>query len=195
VGNGFSIFDAAGISDSGDRFLSTGRDLSSAFRKSGMCDKVLEPMPDAISSATTSDERTMAVLAHVLQLVGGWIAPLVIFFVKRQSRFVSFHALQVLLFEGVCLFLTMTVIGGAMLAMVFGVFSGTWPSQHGSSVPPAMMFLLFAFIWLGVAGLWLVRLLLAIIYGIKAGRGEWAEYPLLGRLARHILNLPPEVRA
>jgi uncharacterized membrane protein len=47
----------------------------------------------------TQDERTMAVLAHALQLVGGWIAPLVIFFVKRQSRFVSFHALQVLFLQ------------------------------------------------------------------------------------------------
>ena len=41
------------------------------------------------------------------KLVGGWIAPLVIFLVKRQSRFVSFHALQVLLFEGVVILLTM----------------------------------------------------------------------------------------
>ena len=49
----------------------------------------------------------MAVLAHVLQLIGGWIAPLVIFLVKRQSRFISFHALQVLLFEGVVIILTM----------------------------------------------------------------------------------------
>jgi len=52
----------------------------------------------------------MAVLCHVLQLIGGWIEPLVIFFVKRQSRFVTFHALQVLLFQGLCLFLEMFVM-------------------------------------------------------------------------------------
>jgi len=45
------------------------------------------------------DERTMALLAHVLQLVGWWIPPLVIFLVKRDSRFVSFHALQPLLLQ------------------------------------------------------------------------------------------------
>jgi hypothetical protein len=39
-------------------------------------------------AVTTDNERTMAVLAHVLQLVGGWIAPLIIFFIKRESRFV-----------------------------------------------------------------------------------------------------------
>ena len=41
----------------------------------------------------------MATLAHVLQLVGWWIAPLVIFLVKRESRFVKFHALQALLLQ------------------------------------------------------------------------------------------------
>jgi hypothetical protein len=41
----------------------------------------------------TQDERTMATLAHVLQMVGWWIAPLVIFLTHRKSRFVSFHAL------------------------------------------------------------------------------------------------------
>ena len=52
----------------------------------------------------------MAVLAHALQVVGGWIPPLVIFFVKRQSRFVSFHALQVLFLELVYLVITMSVV-------------------------------------------------------------------------------------
>jgi hypothetical protein len=32
---------------------------------------------------------------------------------------------------------------------------------------------------------------IAIVYGVKAGRGEWAEYPFLGRLARRILKLRP----
>jgi uncharacterized membrane protein len=41
----------------------------------------------------------MATLAHVLQLIGSWIAPLIIFLIRRQSRFVSFHALQALLLQ------------------------------------------------------------------------------------------------
>jgi uncharacterized membrane protein len=39
---------------------------------------------------------------------------------------------------------------------------------------------------------WVVVLILAIVYGIKAGRGEWAEYPVLGRLARKILKIGPD---
>jgi hypothetical protein len=38
-----------------------------------------------VELALTQDERTMGTLAHVLQLVGEWIAPLVICLVKRNS--------------------------------------------------------------------------------------------------------------
>src|SRR5262245_61665007 len=47
----------------------------------------------------TQDERTMATLAHALQIIGSWIAPLVIFLIRRESRFVAFHALQALLLQ------------------------------------------------------------------------------------------------
>jgi len=60
----------------------------------------------------TQDERTMALLAQVLQIVGWWIAPLVIFLIKRQSKFVSFHALQALLLQ----VLQMFVMGVGMAA-------------------------------------------------------------------------------
>jgi len=39
------------------------------------------------------DEKTFALLAHVLGF-SGFIAPLVFFLVKRDSKFVSFHALH-----------------------------------------------------------------------------------------------------
>jgi uncharacterized membrane protein len=41
----------------------------------------------------------------MLQIVGLWIAPLIIFVIKRESRFVSFHALQALLLQVLYLFL------------------------------------------------------------------------------------------
>jgi uncharacterized membrane protein len=141
-------------------------------------------------AATTSEERTMAVLAHILQLVGGWIAPLVIFFVKRQSRFVSFHALQVLLFEALCILFTMLVMGGVFAGILLGIAAGNLPAEHGSRLPP-LFFTFFVVFWLGFVLLWFLRLLLAIVYGVRAGRGEWAEYPVLGRLARKILNIGP----
>jgi len=148
-------------------------------------------LPSSGEVATTPDERTMAVLAHVLQLVGGWIAPLVIFFLKCQSRFISFHSLQVLLFEGVCMFFTMFVMGGFFLVMALSISLGRWNLEQNHAAPPALFFLFFGIFWLGFAALFVLRLVLAIVYGIKAGRGEWAEYPILGRLARRILRIGP----
>ncbi len=145
-----------------------------------------EPGIDGV--VPTQDERTMAVFAHVLQLFGGWIAPLVIFLVKRHSRFVSFHALQVLLFRGLYLIVSM-VVGAVCVAgfVAFAMQSQTTP--HG--VLPPMFPALFLVFWLYFIVVWLVVLALAVIYGIKAGQGLWAEYPVLGKLARRILNIGP----
>jgi uncharacterized membrane protein len=149
-------------------------------------------MPDAagaVEIVPTSDERTMATLAHVLQLVVGWIAPLVIFLVKRNSRFVSFHALQVLLLQALYFLLMMVVMGVFFVVVVFGI-AFHQPAVHSNSLPPGFI-ILFPVIWLAIMGWWVFILVVAIVYGIKAGRGECAEYPLLGRLARRILRIGP----
>jgi hypothetical protein len=38
-------------------------------------------------------------LAHALMISTWWIGPLIIFVIKRSSRFVSFHALQALFWQ------------------------------------------------------------------------------------------------
>src|ERR1035438_680339 len=81
------------------------------------------------------DERTMAILAHMLQIVGLWIAPLIIFVVRRESKFVSFHALQALLLQVVYLFLM-----GLGIVFWFGAIVLTTISAHANgdaSSPPA----------------------------------------------------------
>lgn len=137
----------------------------------------------------TQDERTMAVLAQVLQTVGSWIAPLIILVIKRESRFVSFHALQVLLLQ-IAYMMAMAVF----MVIGFGTFFLTIAHQTAShSPPPPTFFVLFPMIWLGFMGLWAGMLAIAVVYGIRAGRGEWAEYPLLGPLSRKILKIEPPI--
>jgi len=137
----------------------------------------------------TQDERTMAVLAHALQMVGAWIAPLVILIVKRKSRFVSFHALQALLLQTAFFIMTMSI----MLIWVAVIFSQIL-SRHGgeqSFYHLAGFFVLFPLLRLGFTIWWVGILAIVILYSIKAGRGEWAEYPLLGALARKMLKIGP----
>jgi uncharacterized protein len=47
----------------------------------------------------TSDERTMAILTHILSLPTGFIAPLVIYLVKNDSAYVTTHAKEALNFQ------------------------------------------------------------------------------------------------
>jgi len=136
--------------------------------------------------APNSDERTMAVLAHALQLVGGWIAPLIIFLVKKDSLFVRFHALQALLLHIV--YIACAIVVGMMW---FAVIFTTIFTHIGdkSAQPPLALMIMFPLLWLFLMGGWLVMIVIAIVYSIKASRGEWAEYPVLGRLARKFLNM------
>jgi uncharacterized membrane protein len=131
----------------------------------------------------------MGTLAHVLQLVGGWIAPLVIFLVKRNSRFVSFHALQALLLQALYFFVVMLMMGGFFAVVISGI-AFHQPAAQNNAFPPGFIFF-FPVIWLGMMGWWVFMLVVTIVYGIKAGRGEWAEYPVLGPLARRILKIGP----
>jgi uncharacterized membrane protein len=65
--------------------------------------------------------------------------------------------------------------------------------QTGGKPPefPPAMFVLFPLVWLGFMVMWVGTLIIAILYAIKAGRGEWADYPILGKLARKILKMGP----
>lgn len=76
----------------------------------------------------TSDEKTMAILAHILTLVAGFIAPLIIYLVKKDdSAFVSTHAKESLNFQLTMLiafivaFILMFVIIGVLLMPLLGL--------------------------------------------------------------------------
>lgn len=104
--------------------------------------------------APTSDEKTMALLAHVLTLVAGFLAPLVIYLVKKdESSFVTAHAKESLNFQ-ITVFLAIIVlfvtIIGAALVVVVGI----------------------------------VTLVLVIIATIKASEGKLYKYPVNLRLIK-----------
>jgi uncharacterized membrane protein len=140
------------------------------------------------ATGTTQDERTIALLAHMLQTMLWWIAPLVIFLIKRNSKFISFHALQALLLQVACMIL---MICGMVVWIGAFVFTAALGSATRNSNPPPEFFILMPMLWMAWMGIWVMMLLAAIVYGVKAGRGEWAEYPFFGELSRRILKLGP----
>jgi len=82
-----------------------------------------EEMPLAVPS---SDERTLAILSHVLTIPTGFLAPLIIYLIKKnESPFVTAHARESLNFQLtmmiaiIVLFLT---IIGILLIWALGIF-------------------------------------------------------------------------
>lgn len=135
----------------------------------------------------TQDERTMASLAQALQVVAGWIAPLVFLIIKRDSKFVLFHALQALLFQACLVFFWICFMVVWFVFIFSTVFTTAAMAPHGQ--PPVGFFIAFPLFWLFAMGGWVLVLILAIVYAIKAGRGEWADYPLVGGWSRRILHI------
>jgi uncharacterized Tic20 family protein len=88
---------------------------------------------------TTSEERTMALAAHLLAFILPVAGPGIIWFLKKDtSKFVAYHSLQAAIFQIIA-----WAIGGA------------------------------------TCGVGLLLLILPIVWGIKANKGEWQGYPLI----------------
>jgi uncharacterized Tic20 family protein len=126
----------------------------------------------------TQDERTMAMLMNVLAIFSSFIAPLIFYLVKKDSRFVSFHSLQVLIWHAAY---AMTFIAGMiiMFAIMFSTIV-THPQHAPGQAPPFAFFGVFGLVWLWGMGGWLINVVLGIVYAIKSNHGEWARYPLIG---------------
>jgi uncharacterized membrane protein len=137
--------------------------------------------------APSADERTLAMLAHFLQLGAGFMAPLVIFLIKRDSRFVAFHAIQALLWQVIFLGVALLCVFGWFAAVISIVITHSSGASPGRFPLPVLVVLPFVIVIFG--GGWLTTLVLAIVHGIKAHNGEWAEYPVVGRWARRLAGV------
>jgi uncharacterized protein len=102
----------------------------------------------------TSDEKTLALLSHVLTLAVGFIAPLIIYLIKKdESPFITAHAKESLNFQ-ITIFIIIIVlfitIIGILLAWIVGI----------------------------------VALVLVIMATIKASEGKLYKYPFSLRLIK-----------
>ncbi|MBS1917598.1 MAG: DUF4870 domain-containing protein [Bacteroidetes bacterium] len=105
----------------------------------------------------TSDEKTLALLSHILTLVTWFIAPLVIYLIKKdESKFVSDHAKESLNFQ-ITLFIA-CIVGVILTLIIIGALI------------------------LGLVSL--AALILVIIATIRASEGKIYRYPFCIRLIK-----------
>ena len=96
----------------------------------------------------TNDERTMAILAHILTIAVSVFAPLIIYLIKKdESKFVAQHAKESLNFQ-----LTAILASIVLAITVIGLF----------------------FVWL----IWIAVFVFVIIATIKASENKSYRYPL-----------------
>jgi uncharacterized Tic20 family protein len=137
------------------------------------------PMPGVLEEPS-ADDRTIAMLAHLLMAFTGFIGPLVIFVVKQNSRFVRFHSLQALVWQAAYMVLVFLMMAVFFVLLFLSVMHNPTPPPHTQGPPPTFVFF-FPVIWLSFMGGWVINLILGVVYAIKANRGEWATYPVLGK--------------
>ena len=102
----------------------------------------------------TSDEKTLALLSHVLTFVFPLLAPLIIYLVKKdESTFVAYHAKESLNFQ-----ITLAIICFALFITIIGIL----------------------LLW--VVGI--VALVLVIVATIRASEGKLYKYPFALRLIK-----------
>jgi len=135
------------------------------------------PTPTALP-VPTQDERTMALLVNVLAIFSSFLAPLIFYLVKKDSRFVSFYSLQALIWHAAY---ALIFFVGMIIAMIFMFATvASQPHNAANQSPPWAFFGVFGLVWLWGMGGWVLNLVLGIVYAIKANQGEWARFPLIG---------------
>ena len=115
----------------------------------------IETVTEVASTSPSKDERNLAMLAHLLGAVTGFVGALVIWLVKKdESKFVEQEAREALNFQ-------VTLLIGWFICYV-------------------LMFVLIGFVLMPV--LWLVNVVLSIVAAVAASKGTAYKYPFALRL-------------
>ena len=113
------------------------------------------PMEAGLSTEIKPEDRTMAMLCHLLCIVTWFVGPLVIWLIKKdQSKYVDEQGREALNFQ--ITLLIGDAIGVATSCLGVGVFI--------------------------IAAVWIIRLVFCILAAIAVNKGEHYRYPLAIRL-------------
>ena len=155
----------AELSEDGTRWQRAG-ERSGLF---GAAAPAARPAAAVAPDGTTSDDRQMGLLAHILGLFTGFLGPLILFLATSPDRkFVRHHAKQALIWHG----FVVALMAVTALIFVVGVLGAV---TSGNPLPIVLVFLF-------PAGVGIASLVFCIVAAMSANRGEWYRYPLVGRM-------------
>ena len=111
----------------------------------------------------SDDDRMLAMLCHLLAIFTGFVGPLILWIVKKDSSpYVAHHGREALNFQ-ITLLLVMTCLGAATFILMFILI--------GLALVPVLIVVP------------ILALVAEIIAAVAAQKGEWFRYPCCIRLA------------
>lgn len=119
------------------------------------------PLPPAIP-VISPDDKSLAMLCHLLAIFTGFLGPLIVWLVKKDSSaFVGHHGREALNFQ-ITLLLAMICLGSATFALMFVLV--------GFVLIPVLMVVP------------ILALVAEIMAAVAAQNGEWFRYPCCIRM-------------
>lgn len=123
----------------------------------------LPQAPQLPPAVITDEDRNLAMLCHLLAIFTGFLGPLVLWLVKKDSSpFLDHHGREALNFQ-ITLLLAMTCLGAATFILMFILI--------GLVLVPVLILVP------------ILALVAEILAAVAAQKGEWFRYPCCLRLA------------
>ncbi len=119
----------------------------------------------------TSDERTMMIITHILGLFLGFIGPLIILLVAKDTETKN-HARKALNWQ-----ITMAIIGIILFGVFFTIGMGSMLLTMVNPLFMIVYFVCFFLLWIPIMGLGIANLVFCIMAAIKAKDGILWTYP------------------
>jgi uncharacterized protein len=131
------------------------------------------PMQFQAAPQVDSNDKSLAMLAHLGMLVGGFILPLILYLISAdQTRpLTREHAREALNFQ--ITFLIVWIVG-------FIVMFSTLSFSIGTDSPPIPFFIIFPLMFI----LFFIAIALSIVGAVKASQGKSWRYPVALRLIK-----------
>lgn len=121
-----------------------------------------------------SDERTMALLCHVLAIFTGFIGPLIIWLIKREeSEYVNAHGRAALNFTFSLMIYSIGLTVLLLIAFAIGAATG------------GIGLVLICPLYLAIFGISIWALVLEIMRAVEASNGRFRPYPLAIMFFKH----------
>ena len=139
------------------------------------------PNPYAVSATnqqplSPADERTWAILTHVLALFAGFVSALVIYLLfKDRGPFVRTHVVTEWNFQ-----LTLLIVDAVGFVLAFSTFATIGSTTDGPPSGLALFFIGYALIFVTN----ILRLIFGIIAAVAASHGTFYRYPIAIRFVK-----------